>query len=141
MAKTRILLVDDFKPWRFAARRILSAVPDFQIVGEASDGMEAIEKAATLLPDTVLLDIGMPLLNGLAAAKRIRQVSPESKIIFLSQQDDEDLRSAAFATGAEAYIVKSRAARELQLTLESSARNVSEPGVLRSPSATSSSLP
>jgi DNA-binding NarL/FixJ family response regulator len=141
VAKTRILLVDDFKPWRLAARRILSAVPDFQIVGEASDGMEAIEKAATLLPDTVLLDIGMPLLNGLAAAKRIRQVSPESKIIFLSQQDDEDLRSAAFATGAEAYIVKSRAARELQLTLESSARNVSEPGVLRSPSATSSSLP
>ena len=123
---TRILLVDDFQPWRVAASRILSSAPDFQIVGEASDGVEAIEKAATLIPDVVLLDIGLPLLNGLEAARQIRQASPQSKIIFLTGQDDEDLRDAAFARGAEAYVVKSRAARELQLSLEAAIRRTRE---------------
>ena|SRR3974390_846971 len=118
----RILLVDDFEPWRMAASRILRPTPEFQIVGEASDGVDAIEKAAALLPDVVLLDIGLPVLNGLEAARQIRHASPRSKIIFLTGQDDEDLRSAAFATGAEAYVVKSRAARELQLTLEAALR-------------------
>ena len=124
--KTRILLVDDFKPWRLATCRILGAIPDVQIVGEASDGVEAIGKAATLRPDVVLLDIGLPLLNGLEAARQIRQVSPQSKIIFLTGQDDEDLRSAALATGAEGYIVKSRAAAELQLSLEAVVRRTRE---------------
>lgn len=124
--KTRVLLVDDFKPWRVAASRILGADPDVQIVGEAGDGREAIEKAATLLPDVVLLDIGLPLLNGLQAARQIRQASPQSKIIFLTGQDDEDLRNAALATGAEAYVVKSRALAELQLSLEAAARRTRE---------------
>jgi DNA-binding NarL/FixJ family response regulator len=119
MPITRILLVDDFKPWRVAARRILSAVPDFQIVGEASNGVEAIEQAAALLPDIVLLDIGMPLLNGIEAARTIRQASPESKIIFLTEQDDEDVMSVALATGAEEYLVKSRTT---QLSLEAAIR-------------------
>ena len=124
--KTRILLVDDFQPWRAAAKRILSSRPDLQIVGEASDGWEAVEKAVTLRPDFVLLDIGMPVLNGLDAARRIREASPQSKIIFLTGQDDEDLRNAAFATGAEAYVVKSRASRELQLSLEAAIRRTQE---------------
>jgi DNA-binding NarL/FixJ family response regulator len=122
----RILLVDDFKPWRMAASRILRPTPEFQIVGEASDGVEAIEKAAALHPDVVLLDIGMPLLNGLEAARQIRQASPQSKIIFLTGQDDDELRSAAFAAGAEGYVVKARAARELQLGLESVMRRTEE---------------
>jgi DNA-binding NarL/FixJ family response regulator len=79
VAQIRILLVDDFKPWRLAVSRILGTAPDFQIVGEASDGVEAIEKAATLRPDIVLLDIGMPSLNGLEAARTIRHAIPESK--------------------------------------------------------------
>jgi DNA-binding NarL/FixJ family response regulator len=119
MVKTRILLVDDFEPWRVAASRILSATPDCQIVGEASDGVEAIEQAGALHPDIVLLDIGMPLLNGLEAAKTIRRASPESKIIFLTGQDDEELRSAALATGAVAYLVKSKTT---QLSLEAAIR-------------------
>ena len=119
MAQTRILLVDDFQPWRVATGRILRAVPDFQIVGEASDGVEAIEKAATLRPDIVLLDIGMPLLDGLQAARIIKQASPESKIIFLSEQNDEDIICAALATGAGAYLVKSKTT---QLSLDAAIR-------------------
>ena len=88
-----------------------------------SDGVEAIEKAAMLLPDIVLLDIGMPLMNGLEAAKTIRQASPLSKIIFLTGQDDEELKSAALATGAEAYLVKSRIT---QLSLEAAIRRAHE---------------
>ena len=127
---TRILLVDDFQRWRAAASRILSSAPDLQIVGEANDGGEAVEKAAALLPDVVLLDIGMPVLNGLEAARRIRAISPQSKIIFLTGQDDEDLRDAAFATGAEAYVVKSQAARELQLSLGAAIRGKRETSTL-----------
>jgi DNA-binding NarL/FixJ family response regulator len=112
-------VVDDYKPWRVAASRILGATADFQVVGEASDGVEAIEQAATLHPDIVLLDIGMPRLNGLEAARTIRQASPESKIIFLTGQDDEELKSAALDTGADEYLVKSRTT---QLSLEAAIR-------------------
>ena len=85
--------------------------------------MQAIEQAATLRPDIVLLDIGMPLLDGLEAARTIRQASPESKIVFLSEQDDEDIISAALATGAGAYLVKSKAT---QLSLDAAIRRVCE---------------
>ena len=101
----------------------MGAVPDFQIVGEAGDGVEAIEQAAKLRPDIVLLDIGMPLLNGLEAARAIRQGSPQSTIIFLTEQDDEDVMNTALATGAEAYLVKSRTT---QLSLEAAIRRARE---------------
>jgi len=114
---TRILLVDDFEPWRIAARSLLKAIPDFQVVGEASNGLDAIERAATLLPDVVLLDIGMPLLNGIEAAKKIRQCCPKSKIIFLTQQNDDDVRSVALAAGADAYLLKSQTGHELRSTI------------------------
>jgi len=115
----RILLVDDYKLWRSTVRSILEATRKFRIVGEASDGVEAIEMAATLLPDVVLLDIGLPKLNGIEAATKIRTTCPESKIIFFTQEQDSDVRSAALATGAAAYLVKSRAACELLQTIES----------------------
>jgi DNA-binding NarL/FixJ family response regulator len=82
------LLVDDFEQWRLAARSILEKVPAFRVISEAGDGLEAVEKAATLLPDVIVLDIGMPLLNGIEAARRIRQASPESRIVFLTENDD-----------------------------------------------------
>jgi two-component system response regulator NreC len=119
MTPLRIILADDFDVWRQFARSILEQIPGLRVIAEASNGLEAIEKAATLRPDVVLLDIAMPRLNGLEAAKTIRQVCPESKIVFLTQQNDDELRSAALATGAEAYLLKSKAAGELQLTLES----------------------
>jgi len=117
------LLVDDFAKWRLAVRSILESVPGFEVTGEAANGMEAIEKAVALLPDIVLLDIGMPLLNGIEAAKRMRLSCPETKIIFLTQDEDEDVRSTALATGAEAYILKSRVGSELRPTIEKTVLN------------------
>ena len=115
---TRILVVDDFEQWRLLVRSILENVPGLRVVGEASDGVEAVKEAATLLPDIVLLDVGMPRLNGIEAAERIRHASPESKIIFLTQDSDSEVKRAALATGALAYLSKSRANYELRATIE-----------------------
>ena len=114
-----IMIVDDYKEWRLRLRSFLELLPGFRVVGEAADGVEAVEKAAQLLPDIVLLDIGMPLLNGIEAAPRIRRASPESGIIFLTQEHDSDIRAAALATGSAAYLLKSTPASELKRTIES----------------------
>lgn len=116
--KTRILLVDDSERWRLSVRLILERTAWFQVVGEASDGVEAVTQATALLPDVVVLDIGMPRLNGIEAAKKIRQACPESKIIFLSQEDDGDVRKAALGTGGLAYLLKSHANHELKTTIQ-----------------------
>jgi DNA-binding NarL/FixJ family response regulator len=114
----RIMVVDDFKQWRATLRSIVEAVEGFRIVAEAGNAVEAIEKAGRLLPDIVLLDIGLPLLNGLEAAPRIRRASPGSKIIFLTQENDSDVRTAALATGAEGYVLKSKVVSELRRTID-----------------------
>jgi CheY-like chemotaxis protein len=109
----RILVAEDFLDWRIRIRSILEAVPEWKIVFEASDGAEAVEKAAELLPDIVLLDIGLPRLNGIEAAKQIQQYSPDSKIIFVTSDGDRDVRKSAMETGAEGYVLKADAEREL----------------------------
>ena len=88
--------------------------PTWKVIAEAGDGLEAVEKATKLRPDVVLLDIAMPVLNGIEAAKRIKQASPASKIIFLTQDIDGEVRSAALATGAEGWVFKAKAACDLQ---------------------------
>src|SRR5215471_8585029 len=108
MVTTQILVVDDSAPWRLLVSSILERTSSLKIVGEASDGVEAIEKAVTLHPDVVILDIGMPRLNGIEAAKKIRQASPKSKIIFLTQENDSDVQSVALNTGAAPLEVNSR---------------------------------
>lgn len=112
-----MLLIDDCKQWRLAVRSI-SESAGIRVVGEASDGLEGIEKAAQLRPDIVLLDIGMPRLNGIEAARKIMQVCPESKTIFLTQEHDRELQVEALATGATAYVLKSTVASELQPAIE-----------------------
>ena len=84
-----------------------------QIIGEAVDGLEAVQKAEQLQPDLILLDIGLPTLNGIEAARRIRAVSPTSKILFLSEDRSLDIAEAALSAGAGGYVVKSDAAAEL----------------------------
>jgi DNA-binding NarL/FixJ family response regulator len=111
--RVRILAADDFAPWRAKVRNILKARPQWQIIAEACDGLEAVEKATELRPDVVLLDVGLPNLSGIEAAKRIHHMSPESRIIFLSQNADSDTVEAALATGANGYVLKQNAAREL----------------------------
>jgi DNA-binding NarL/FixJ family response regulator len=109
----RILVVDDFGPWRHFVSTTLGNHPELQVVGEASDGLEAVQKAEELQPDLILLDIGLPLLNGIEAARRIREVSSASKILFVSEDRSLDIAEGALSTGAGGYLVKSNAAREL----------------------------
>jgi DNA-binding NarL/FixJ family response regulator len=109
----QILLVDDCREWRQTLRSILEPIPYYQVVGEAGNALEGIEKAGQLQPDIVLLDIGMPILNGIEAAPRIRRASPKSKVIFVTQETNRDVRTAALEAGGEEYLLKSRTASEL----------------------------
>jgi DNA-binding NarL/FixJ family response regulator len=111
MPEARILVVDDVEVWRHEIRSILE--PEFQVVGEASDGLEAVRKAQQLKPDLILLDLGLPFLNGIEAANRIRQVVPGTKIIVLTQNRDKDIVQTALSTGAHGYVLKTDAASEL----------------------------
>jgi len=113
MLKVRVLLVDDFEPWRRFVSSTLQRYPSFEIVLEVSDGLQAVQKAAELDPDLILLDIGLPGLNGIEAARRIRKLAPNSKIIFLTEDSGEDLAEEAFRIGVAGYVVKADAAREL----------------------------
>lgn len=108
-----MLVVDDFVPWRRLASSTLQKNPKLQVIGEASDGLEAVQKAQELQPDLVLLDIGIPKLNGIEAARRIRKLSSASKILFLSENRSADIAEEALSTGADGYVVKTDAAREL----------------------------
>jgi DNA-binding NarL/FixJ family response regulator len=113
LSLVRILLVDDFKDWVRQVRLLLQFRTEFQLIAEASDGSEAVQKAEELKPDLILLDIGLPKLNGIEAARQIRQRSPSSKIIFLSQNSDFEIVRAALDTGALGYVRKIDAGREL----------------------------
>jgi DNA-binding NarL/FixJ family response regulator len=115
----RILVVDDFEPVRQFVYAKLGKRPDLQVVGEASDGPEAIQKAAELKPDLILMDIGLPSLSGIEAARQIRKLVPESKIIFFSQESSPELVEEALGLGAWGYVVKSRAASELLAAVDS----------------------
>lgn len=83
------------------------------MVGEASDGLEAVHKSEELQPDLIVLDLGLPTLNGIEAARRIRQLSPRSKILFLSQESSTDVVREALGSGAQGYLVKTQAGSEL----------------------------
>jgi DNA-binding NarL/FixJ family response regulator len=112
-APIRILVVDDFEPWRRFERLTLLARAELQIVGECSDGGEAIQKAHELKPDLVLLDIGLPTLNGIEAARRIHQVSPNSKILYVTENRSPEIAEEALSAGGGGYVLKSGAASEL----------------------------
>jgi DNA-binding NarL/FixJ family response regulator len=114
----RILLVDDFERFRSFTSSLLRKQPGFQIVGDALDGPEAVQKAEELKPDLVVLDIGLPKLNGIEAARQIRLVSPDSKILFLTGNHDPEVARGALATGATGYVAKTDAAVELLIAVE-----------------------
>jgi DNA-binding NarL/FixJ family response regulator len=114
----RVLVVDDSEPWRRYFSNTLGKQPGLQVIGEVSDGLEAVQRAEELQPDLILLDIGLPTLNGIEAARRIREVSPASKILFVSEDSDWDIAKEALSTGAGGYVVKSDAASELLPAVE-----------------------
>jgi DNA-binding NarL/FixJ family response regulator len=118
MSSLRVLVVEDFAPFRRFICSTLAKRQDLQIICELSDGLEAVQKAEELQPDLILLDIGLPTLNGIEAARRIRKLAPESKIIFLSQESSADVVQEALSLGAWGYVVKTRAASELLAAVE-----------------------
>ena len=112
-SSTRVLVVDDYEPWRRFVSSMLQQYPHLQLIGEASDGVEAVLKTQALQPDLVLLDIGLPRLNGIEAARQIRQLSAQPTILFVSQNHSADIAQAALQSGATGYLVKSDAGGEL----------------------------
>lgn len=110
---TRVLVVDDFGPFRRFVLSILQQQPQLQIIGEASDGIEAVQKVQKLKPDLVLLDVGLPKLNGIDAGERIFALFPYTKILFISQETSIDVVHRTLAIGASGYISKIDAASEL----------------------------
>jgi DNA-binding NarL/FixJ family response regulator len=114
----RVLVVDDYEPIRRVVRLILQARDDFQIVGEASDGLEAVQKAKELWPDLILLDIDLPTLNGIQVARRLRDLVPRAKILFLSVESSLDVIREALNVGGAGYIYKLHVASELLPAIE-----------------------
>lgn len=115
---TRILLVDDHPIVREGLRTVLQRRTGWEVVGEASNGAEALEKARNLMPDVMVLDVTMPKMNGLEVCRVIRQRMPELEVLFVTQHDSPQMLREALSAGAKGYVVKSNAARDLLEAIE-----------------------
>jgi two-component system, NarL family, nitrate/nitrite response regulator NarL len=135
----RILVVDDHEPFRRFLHLKLQQRPELQIVGEASDGLEGVQKAKDLQPDLILLDIGLPRLNGIEAAHRIMKFSPNANILFISQENDAAVIAAATGNGAKGFVRKLNVNRELLPAIEAVLRgeHITSTGVTQRESASS----
>jgi DNA-binding NarL/FixJ family response regulator len=118
MPKTRVLVVEDFAKFRLFIPSTLATKQDLQIVGEASDGLEAVQKAVELKPDLVLMDIRLPSQNGVEAARQIFDLVSGIKILFLSQESSPDVIQEALSLGACGYVVKVNAGTDLLPAIE-----------------------
>jgi len=118
----RILVVDDHEVIRRGVRTLLGSLPELEVIGEAAGGLEALKLAEELLPDVIVLDISMPDMNGLDVARRLRQVTPKSRILFMSQHSSAQVVQEALRTGACGYILKSDAASDLVSGVKSVSR-------------------
>jgi DNA-binding NarL/FixJ family response regulator len=114
----RILIVDDHPVVRHGLRTLLEVRPGWEVVDEAADGLEALEKADRLTPDVILLDVSMPKMNGLEACRLIRKTVPGSEILIVTQHDSPQMMREAMEAGARGYVVKSNAGRDLLAAVE-----------------------
>ncbi|MGC1449986.1 MAG: response regulator transcription factor [Candidatus Sulfotelmatobacter sp.] len=114
----RILLVDDHPIVRQGLKTLLQGRAGWEVIGEASDGAEAVEKAIDLNPDVMVLDVTMPKMNGLEACRLLRRQAPQLEILFVTQHDSPQMMREAIEAGARGYVVKSNAARDLLAAVE-----------------------
>src|SRR3984885_3295100 len=105
----RILLVDDEKMVRSALKRLLSAHSEWKVVGEATDGLDAVSKARDLKPDVIIMDVTMPEMNGLQATPEIKKENPSIEILIFTQHDSDQIVREAQKAGASGYLLKSQA--------------------------------
>lgn len=117
MKAIQILLVDDHTIFRAGIRVLLEMQPDFKIIGEAEDGAKALTLVRELRPDVVLLDIAMPGLDGLSAARQIKEIAPLTKIVLLTQHENKEYIQPALKIGAAGYVLKRAAADELVMAI------------------------
>jgi CheY-like chemotaxis protein len=108
-----VLIADDAASFRHAVSSILTMLPGLKLIAEAADGAEALKKAAEMDPDLILLDVGLPIINGVEATTRIRKVAPRAKVLFLTQHDSPDFVDAALRAGALGYVLKVDVGSEL----------------------------
>jgi len=111
MKRTRVILADDHTLMSDALKNLIE--PEFEVVGIFADGLSLVEAAPRLNPDVIVLDIGMPNMNGLLAGQRLRQLLPKVRLIYLTMNHDPDIVAEAFRLGASGYLVKNSAATEL----------------------------
>jgi DNA-binding NarL/FixJ family response regulator len=116
-SSVHILVVEDFVPFQQYIISILATERGLEVIAGVSDGLEAVQKAKELKPDLILMDIGLPSLSGIEAARRIRKAVPEAKVVFLSQESSADIIQMALNTGASGYVVKANAETELLRTV------------------------
>lgn len=122
MTRTKVMLADDHTLLLEAFKRLLE--PEFEIVGTVADGRALLEAAQTLKPDVIVLDISMPLLNGLEAARQLRGMLPQIKLIFLTMNPDLDMVNEALRVGASGYLLKTSAASELTKAIRNALRGL-----------------
>jgi CheY-like chemotaxis protein len=124
--KIRVMLVDDHAVMREGLARLLSQEPDFEVIGQASDGQEAVEKAEALLPEVLLMDISMPRMNGIDATRIIRQRHPSIQIIGLSLYQEEERAREMLDAGASFYLTKSGPPADLKAAIRSCMENLND---------------
>lgn len=123
MPALKLLLADDHEIVRQGLKSILAALRDCEVVGEASDGRQAVQMTKDLNPDIVVLDIGMPLLNGLEATRQILKMRPQTKVLILTMHESDTVIREVLDAGARGYILKTDAGRDLVTAVESLRRN------------------
>ena len=112
-ARPRVLVVDDYEPWRRLLVSTLQKQQELELIAEAPDGLEAVKQAQEIRPDLVLLDIGLPSLNGIEVARRIKAGANYAKILFVSENRCRDIVKEALSAGASGYVIKAEASTDL----------------------------